>query len=102
VSRIPDLVIAEVHERAGDYCEACGRHLGAAGGVFHHRVLRSRGGRDETANLMEVHWVCHNGHTNSIHSRITRSERLGHIVPSCTDPATIAVITCADLMQMRA
>jgi len=101
MSRIPATVIAEVHARSAGYCEACTRPLGADGGVFHHRKLRSRGGQDTAVNLMELHPVCHNGHRYSIHGAPDRSERLGHMVAAGVDPATVAVIAEPNLFAVR-
>jgi HNH endonuclease len=92
---------AEVHERSDGFCEACGGRLGAYGGVFHHRKLRSRGGRDDAVNLMEVHPVCHNGHRYSIHGAPDRSERLGHMVASGKDPAAKSVTVCPALFKTK-
>jgi hypothetical protein len=91
----------EIHQRSDGHCEACGGWLSSEGGVFHHRLLRSQGGRDTLANVMEIHAVCHNGHTGSIHSQPARSYRLGHLVRSGIDPITCAVIVVPDLLSMR-
>lgn len=94
-SRIPRTVAAEVTARAGGCCEACTHplvYLGFEHPVFHHRLLRSQGGTDSTANLMLVHDKCHNLNSWSIHGRPARSVRLGHIVRRGVDPATVPVI----------
>lgn len=99
MSRVPDAVAEEVHDRADGRCEACGGYLGYDGGCFHHRLARKHGGKDEVVNLMEVHPLCHNGHRYSIHGAPKRSRRLGHIVPSGDDPAEKAVEVCPALFS---
>lgn len=103
MSKIPAAVIAAVKARANGFCEACGGYLGADGGVLHHRKRRSQGGLHDAVNLIEIHWVCHNGHTNSIHSHGTRerSLRLGHLVSAYDDPADHPVVVYPDLLRMR-
>jgi hypothetical protein len=99
VSRIPTAVVNEVLERAQGHCEACSWPiLGAY--ALHHRHPRGRGGSklpwiDTAVNLMVLHGDfdnnCHNLTSYSVHSRVTRSRRLGHIIPYGTDPATVPV-----------
>lgn len=96
----PD-VAAAVKARADGYCEACGGRLGVDGGVLHHRLLRKHGGEDTLENLIEVHWVCHNGHTNSIHSRVERSYRLHHLVKFADDPALSTATITPNLLRLR-
>ena len=102
MSRIPDAVIAAVKARANSFCEVCGGHLGADGGVFHHRKLRSQGGRHDLDNLVEIHHVCHSGHTGSIHLNVARSRRLNHLVSAYADPAELTVVVCPNLLNMKA
>lgn len=81
-----DKKVAEtVLERAGNYCEACGKVCGNF--ALHHRRLRSQGGKDEVCNLIAVHHECHNMGTNSIHLNPARSIRYGWIVPSWGEPS---------------
>lgn len=83
--------IAEaVLERAGNYCEACGK----VGSDFalHHRKLRSQGGEDAIENLIAVHHKCHNMGTDSIHLNPKRAIENGWIVPSWADPATYPLV----------
>lgn len=116
MSRIPPAVAAEVIARATDdetgwlLCEACGGRV-TGGYALHHRHPRGRGGSrlpwiDTPVNLMLVHGDlrvnCHNLTEYSIHSRVTRSRRLGHIVPYGTDPATVPVIVEPRLRELRA
>lgn len=91
MSRIPAAVVAEVLERARGYCEPCG---GPASGKMdlHHRKMLSQGGENTAVNLLWCHHWCHVGTGYAIHSRVARSRRLGHIVPSWADPATVPVI----------
>ncbi len=94
---IAPAIIAAVQERADGYCEACG---GPARGrmVHHHRLLRSRGGKHTVENLIFIHDPCH----VSIHSYPARSNRLGHMVPTGVDPATVPVVVARDLLELRA
>lgn len=99
---IPPSVIAEVRDREDGHCAACGWPLGVFGGVLHHRRLRSHGGRDDAANLIEVHPGCHTGRTNSIHNKVERSIRLGHIVREFgPEPDEIPVQAVLNLLKMR-
>lgn len=104
MSRIPPVVVAEVHERAHNYCEACGGFI-AASGALHHRLPRSAGGEHTAANLMYVHGGfdrnCHNISQGSIHQNPSRSYRLGHLVHRGTDPASIAVQVVPTLHHLR-
>jgi len=78
-------IVAIVQERAGSYCEACG---GAAeeSMALHHRKLKSRGGKDTAANLINVHHKCHNLGTKSIHLNPEWAESKGFMVPSWKNP----------------
>ena len=76
--------IAEtVLDRAGGYCELCGRPGDLA---LHHRKLRSQGGEDEPANLVAIHHHCHNLGTNSVHLNPAMAKKTGFIVPSWAEP----------------
>lgn len=78
-------VVDIVLERAGYYCEVCGK----SGDNFalHHRKLKSQGGKDEPCNLIAVHHKCHNLGTDSIHLNPKRSVENGWIVPSWAEPS---------------
>jgi len=81
-----DKKIAEtVLARAKGYCEACG--LPGDDFALHHRKLKSRGGKDEVANLIAVHHKCHNLGTKSIHLNPTLATVKGWMVPSWAEPA---------------
>jgi len=85
-----DKKIAEaVLNRAGNYCEKCGK----VGEDFalHHRKLKSRGGKDSVANLMAVHHSCHNMGTDSIHANPAYATKMGWMVPSWADPADFPI-----------
>lgn len=101
---MPTASVIELELRAGDYCEACGviMPLGRGHRAIHHRKLRSHGGGHEPVNLMLVHPLCHNLHTNSIHMRIIRSRRLFHIVDSWDDPARTTPIVLPGLLRVVA
>ena len=77
-------VVDIVFERAGHYCECCGKVCGDF--ALHHRKLRSQGGKDEPANLIATHHACHNLGTHSIHLNPSVAKKNGWIVPSWADP----------------
>ena len=80
-----DKKIAEtVLARAKGYCEACG--LPGDDFALHHRKLKSRGGKDEVANLIAVHHKCHNLGTDSIHLNPQKATIKGFMVPSWALP----------------
>jgi hypothetical protein len=78
-----DLALA----RCSGYCELCGLPVSDTF-ALHHRLLRSRGGKDEIQNLIVLHHACHNTGTNSVHSKVKDATVSGHIVPTRQDPAT--------------
>jgi hypothetical protein len=65
-------------------CDLCGIQLPVKGWHAHHRKLKSQGGRDETANLLALHFPCH----DRIHDNPTWSKQRGYIVHPSYDPAT--------------
>ena len=78
-------VVEIVLERAGDYCEVCGKPAKESM-ALHHRKLRSRGGLDTPANIIRIHHECHNFKTGSIHMNPQIAEKKGHMVPSWAEP----------------
>lgn len=84
---IVDLVI----QRAGGYCEKCGRPASESM-ALHHRKLRSRGGKDSVSNLIYVHHGCHNLNSDSIHSQPSYATDKGWMVSSWDDPATSPMV----------
>jgi len=60
--------------------------------ALHHRKLKSRGGKDEAANLLYLHHECHNMGTNSVHSKVALATEKGWIVNSWADPAEVPVV----------
>lgn len=118
MSRISMVQAELVIERASNwegclFCEACGGPVGSLKWAFHHRHARGMGGAgnhfpwiDQAVNLMLVHGDlrvnCHNLSEYSIHQNPARSERLGHIVPWGTDPATVPFRAARDLQELRA
>lgn len=83
--------IAEaVLERAGNYCEKCGKV--GSNFALHHRRLKSQGGQDEVCNLMAVHHECHNMGTFAIHMNPKESVENGWIVPSWAEPSEYPLI----------
>lgn len=78
-------VVALVQDRAGDYCEVCGR-VAEASMALHHRKLKSRGGQDTASNLIRIHHNCHNLGPYSIHMQPEKAEQNGHMVSSWSEP----------------
>ena len=78
-------VVKIIEERAGDYCEVCGRPA-LPSMALHHRKLRSRGGKDTPSNLIRIHHGCHNLRTDSIHLNPERASQKGWIVGSWQEP----------------
>lgn len=72
--------------RANGFCEKCGITL-AESWALHHRKLKSRGGKDEIANVVALHHHCHNLGTNSVHLNVDAATREGFIVPSWANPS---------------
>ena len=83
---IDSAVVDLVKARAAGYCETCGGPA-LESMALHHRKLKSRGGKDEIANLIAVHHKCHNLGTDSIHLNPEVATVKGWMVPSWADPA---------------
>lgn len=75
-----------IKKRANGYCEKCGGKAVAVGMVYHHRKLRSRGGKDTPSNFLRIHWACHTGARNSIHENPELATDKGWMVPSWKEP----------------
>ena len=82
---IKQSIVNLVIQRAGGYCEKCGRPASESM-ALHHRKLKSRGGKDSVSNLIHVHHGCHNLDTDSIHSNPGYSSEKGWMVASWADP----------------
>ena len=78
-------IVKLVTQRAGGYCETCGRPASESM-ALHHRKLKSRGGKDSVSNLIRVHHECHNLGTESIHSRPAYATDKGWMVSSWDEP----------------
>jgi len=78
-------IAKKVLERAKGFCEACG--LPGDNFALHHRKLKSRGGKDEVANLIAIHHKCHNLGTDSIHLNPEKATVKGFMVPSWAKPS---------------
>jgi len=91
---IDPTVIQMVTERAQGYCEVCGK-VETPSMAFHHRKLKSRGGKNTVSNLIRVHHGCHNLDTNSIHSNPNASQDYGYMVASWQDPEEVPML-CPD------
>jgi hypothetical protein len=82
-----------VYDRAEGRCDHCGLYVDPGAWECHHRLLRSRGGKDSLENLICLHPVCH----QMAHLRPRWAEQRGLIVPSNTDPADVPVLRHGDL-----
>ena len=78
-------IVETVTARANGYCETCGGRAEETM-ALHHRKLKSRGGKDEVANLIWIHHGCHNLKTDSIHLNPATAEHKGWMVGSWQDP----------------
>ena len=85
-----DKKIAEtVLGRAKGYCERCG--VPSHDLALHHRKLKSRGGKDEVANLVAVCHKCHNLGTESIHLNPKKATDKGWMVSAYQDPSDVVL-----------
>ena len=82
LDEIRDLVFS----RCKGYCEKCGKRLPESW-ALHHRKLRSRGGKDEVANLVALHHGCHNLDTDSVHFNPAQARDRGLVVGSWENPS---------------
>lgn len=80
-------IVELVIQRAGGYCEKCGRPASESM-ALHHRKLKSRGGKDSVSNLIWVHHECHNLGTDSIHLKPAYAADKGWMVGSWDEPET--------------
>jgi hypothetical protein len=85
---IANKIVEAVINRSKGYCEFCG---GAGAACFHHRKLKSRGGKDSVSNLVHLHHRCHNLGTKSVHLNPKIATELGFMVSAWADPAEVAV-----------
>lgn len=91
MSRIPHEVVAEVEERAGWACEACGATVSGKPDL-HHRKARGIGGTSEedldvATNIIRIHPRCHAW----IHAHPRVGREHGWIVRRGDDPAQVEV-----------
>jgi hypothetical protein len=75
---IPKDVLEIVRTRALGNCEICGTGLAEGEGSPHHRLLKSRGGKDVASNLIMIHHTCH----MAAHANPRASEENGRMIPS--------------------
>ena len=80
-------IVKIVEERAGFYCEVCGK-VASDSMALHHRKLKSRGGKDLVSNLVRIHHECHNLGTDSIHKNPAMATDKGWMVSSWSNPET--------------
>lgn len=83
----------QLWQRCNGYCEVCGFPLEKENYALHHRKLRSRGGKDEIANVMALHHKCHNLGTNSVHLNPKWATENGFMVSAYDTPDLIWVST---------
>lgn len=81
-----------LEERCRGYCEKCGLVLDLESADFHHRQLKSQGGKDTAENGILVHHRCHIQHKDSIHDNPKKSVEMGWMVRSWDNPATARLI----------
>jgi hypothetical protein len=89
-TKINKKIVEVVLQRAGGYCEMCGKVLNDY--ALHHRKLKSRGGQDSVCNLMVLHHECHNLGTYSIHMTPGSSTKAGYMVSSWAEPENVPVL----------
>jgi HNH endonuclease len=79
--------------RDGHHCRRCGRSVVDFPASVHHRLMRSRGGTDNLANLL---LVCGSGTTychGDVHHEVTDSTADGFLCHTWENPAEVAVLT---------
>lgn len=81
--KFPAKVHDAVWERCGGYCEKCGLPLQDNNWHWHHRLLKSQGGKDSVTNGIAVHWQCH----SIIHTNPMQAYEYGYMVPMGNNPA---------------
>lgn len=79
---------ALVHAREGGCCARCDNPAPITEGECHHRLLRSRGGRDDAVTCV---WLCSGCH-GWAHRNVAVATQQGWIVPSSADPASWPVL----------
>lgn len=84
---MPKGVRAAVYARAGGRCDRCRTPVPADEWQAHHRMLRSRGGRDTLANLVALCLTCHEW----VHAHPRHATLHGLMVASWEDPAALPV-----------
>jgi len=85
---IPGDVRQGLYLRCGGYCDWCGHVLTSFDA--HHRLLRSRGGKNTLDNLVAVcSYPCHH---DSIHAYPAIATERGFMVPAGHDPADIPLV----------
>ena len=77
-----------VWKRCRGYCEKCGTSINSVDWAFHHRKLRSQGGKDSASNGLALHNFCHNIAKGSVHQNPKDSAEKGYIVKSWESPET--------------
>ena len=75
-----------VWKRSKGYCEKCGLSINGVDWAFHHRKLKSQGGKDSVSNGLALHNSCHNIAKNSVHQNPKEADEKGYIVKSWESP----------------
>lgn len=73
--------------REFDRCARCGTFLPVGAMHVHHRLLRSRGGTNDPANLIALCDACHRW----AHAKVALATEHGYIVASWDDPGDVPV-----------
>lgn len=77
-----------VHERSGETCEAqVSAKCSGKGTHVHHRKLRSQGGKNDLATLLDCCIYCHTW----LHGNVQEAHDLGLLVWSWEDPADVPI-----------
>lgn len=77
-----------VWERCGGYCEVCGLGLSEDSFDFHHRKLKSRGGKDSAPNGLACHHFCH---LVTVHNHPRISAEKGWMVSKYDDELAVPI-----------
>ncbi len=85
---IPKPLRLAVYERDNGSCVICGRGVSFDWAEIHHRKYRSRGGRDELANLITLDG-CHKTAVHEDHTGLATAN--GWAVSRTCEPADIPV-----------
>jgi len=83
----------DVIERDAGRCQRCGAVVLSAARSVHHRLARSRGGRDNPANLILLCGTGTAGCHGWVHAHPRQARATGLTVMTGRDPALVPVLT---------